>query len=342
MRLRWRDLLERVLEHLWYGPRGLLFVLLLVPFGLLSLVVRLASRRRRRRHGQRAPFPVIGVGNLVVGGSGKTQVVLELARRATARGLRPAVLTRGYGGRLEGSVRVEADSPSEHVGDEACLLARSLPGATVIAGPDRLESALLAERLSAGLAILDDGLQQRRVAVDRTVWLLARESPLGNGHLLPLGPLRDPVGTIEPHDLIWIHGEGPPGENLRPVVRSRSRPLGLVSAFDLQGPLTPADGLAVAAFCGIARPMRFFASLHEAGANVLVAWARGDHRVFSAAELLRAARIAQTRGATALVCTEKDAVRLPLIALPLPIFALRVALEISSGAELVDELLANL
>jgi tetraacyldisaccharide 4'-kinase len=339
MRLRWRDALERALERLWYGPRGWLYALLFLPLGLLSLAVRAASHRRRGRRGERGPLPVIGVGNLVVGGSGKTQVVLELARRASLRGLRPAVLTRGYGGRLDRSVQVQADSTSDQVGDEACLLARRLPGAIVIAGPDRLESALLAKRLSAHLAILDDGLQQRRLDVDRKVWLLARESPLGNGHMLPLGPLRDPVGTIEPQDLIWIHGEGPPGENLRPVVRSRSRALGLVPAFDLAGPLTSADGLAVAAFCGIARPERFLASLRQAGAKVLAHWARGDHRVFSPAELLRAARLAQASGASALVCTEKDAVRLPPVTLPLPVWALRVEVEISSGAELIDPLL---
>jgi tetraacyldisaccharide 4'-kinase len=339
---RLRDVLERWLEQLWYGKRGSRFALLFLPFGLLSMVSRLASYRRHKTRGAIAPLPTAGVGNLVVGGSGKTQVVLELGRRAQMRGLRSALIVRGYGGGLAGSVVVESSSPSSLVGDEACLLARRLPDARVIAGPDRLASALLARRASVQLAILDDGLQQRRLEVDRKVWLLSADAPFGNGHLLPLGPMRDPIKAIAPEDLVWLHGEGTPPQGLRVSIRSRSRAVGLVTAVDLQESSTAISGMRVAAFCGIARPDRFLASLRRAGAVVLNWWARADHRVFSGAELMHAARIAKARGASALVCTEKDAVRLPAIALPLPLFALRVELEISSGAELIDELLENL
>jgi tetraacyldisaccharide-1-P 4'-kinase len=266
---RARDALERLVERLWYGRRGLLFALLFLPLWPLSLVARLASRRRRRRPGPKGPLPTIGVGNLVAGGSGKTQVVLALGRRPLADGARAALVTRGYGGAL-----------------------------------------------------------------------VAAESPFGNGHLLPLGPLRDPPAAIARDDLVWLHGEGGAPAGLRVGVHSRSRPAGLVSAFDLRGAPTGARGVAVAAFCGIARPARFFASLEEAGVRLLARWGRGDHRVFTASELLRGARTAQALGASALVCTEKDAVRLPAVALPLPVFALRVELEILSGEAAIDALLA--
>ena len=213
MRWRWRDALERGVERLWYGPKGWLFGLLLIPLGILTPFSRYASRRRRRTRATPSPLPLLGVGNLVAGGSGKTQVVLELGRRASGRGLRPALLTRGYGVRLSSPVRVTADSPSALAGDEACLLARRLNDALVLAGPDRLESARLARQLGATLAILDDGLQQRRVAVDRKIWVLPADSPFGNGHLLPLGPLREPPEAISPEDLVWLHGVRRPGRD---------------------------------------------------------------------------------------------------------------------------------
>jgi tetraacyldisaccharide 4'-kinase len=341
VRWRWRDGLEHLIERLWYGPKGWLYALMFLPLGALTPISRLASYRRRRHRAAAAPLPLIGVGNLVAGGSGKTQVVLVLAQRAIDRGLRPAILTRGYGARLTSTVRVATDARSALVGDEACLLAKRLPGALVFAGPDRLSSAVLARQMDAPLAILDDGLQQGRVEVERKVWVVAAEMPFGNGRLLPLGPMRDPPRTIAPSDLVWVHGEGTPPPGLRVDITSRSEPLGLVSAFELTGPLTAARGMAVAVFCGIARPHRFLASLSELGADVRRFWARGDHRTFDPPELMRAAEQAKAAGAVALVCTEKDAVRLPAVRLPLPVLALRVELRILSGEQRVDELLAQ-
>ncbi len=342
MRWRLRDALERFLERLWYGEKTLTFVLLFIPFGLASLAWRFGASQRRRARAVKGPIPTIGVGNLVVGGSGKTQVVLELARRGTERGLRMALIGRGHGGTLTASTVVDDKSSSALVGDEACLLARRSPGALVVAGTDRSESAELAARAGARLAVLDDGLQQRRLEVDRRIWIFPAARPFGNGHLLPLGPLRDSLSAIAPQDLIWVHGEGTAQPSLRVDVRSHSRTVGLVSAHDLGDAPRAAHGMRVAAFCGIARPERFLTSLREAGAIVSNFWARADHRVFTSAELLHAAKVAEAAGAAALVCTEKDAVRLPVIALSLPVFALRIELTVSSGGELVDQLFDDL
>jgi tetraacyldisaccharide 4'-kinase len=342
MHWRVRDLLERLLERLWYGKKGWAFQISFIPLGLLSLAARSASHRRQRLSGAPAPLPTIGVGNLVVGGSGKTQVALELARRAQRRGLRPAVLTRGYGGAVAESTVVDAASKTAQVGDEALMLARRLPDTVVVSGPDRLTSALVARRRSAQVAILDDGLQQRRIAVQRRVWVVSADSPFGNGHFLPLGPLRDSRASIAPEDVVWLHGAGSAPSGLPVTVRSRSHALGVVSAFDPTESPRPVDALRVAVFCGIARPQRFIATLQEAGAVVVCAWTRADHRVFSGAELLQASRLAEARGAAALVCTEKDAARLSPVASAIPILALRAELRITEGAEEIDALFDSL
>jgi tetraacyldisaccharide 4'-kinase len=233
---------------------------------------------------------------------------------------------------------VGIDSTSARVGDEACMLARRLPKAVVVSGPDRLASAMLARRVSAQVAILDDGLQQRQIASGRKIWVLSAQTPFGNGHFLPLGPLRDAASAIAPDDVVWVHGEGRPPADFRVDVRSRSRPIGAVPASNLAEHPKSLETMRLAAFCGIARPHRFIAALREAGAAVVQTWVRGDHRVFSSAEILRAARIALARGASALICTEKDAVRLPSDVPAVPILALRVELEIAEGAEVIDRL----
>jgi tetraacyldisaccharide 4'-kinase len=254
----------------------------------------------------------------------------------------PALLLRGYGVRHRGEpLRVQATTPLELAGDEARLLALQRPQSLVLVGSDRLASARLASQLGANLAVLDDGLQQRRVAVDRRVWVIAAESPFGNGQLLPLGPLRDPLEVIAPGDVIWVHGRGPVPPSLRADVVTRNKPIGFASAFDLQDLRPTVPGMRVAAFCGIARSHRFLDSLREMGVEIVRAWPRGDHRVFSAEELLAAAQLAHQAGASALVCTEKDAVRLPAISTPVPILALRLELEIERGDACIDALLGG-
>jgi tetraacyldisaccharide 4'-kinase len=232
-------------------------------------------------------------------------------------------------------------TPLELAGDEARLLAEKRPQSLVLVGADRLASARLASHLGASLAVLDDGLQQRRVAVERRVWVVSAESPFGNGGLLPLGPLRDPPEVIAPEDVVWVHGRGTVPPTLRADVVSRSKPVGFASAFDLADLRPAVPGMRVAAFCGIARPERFLDSLRELGVEVVRAWPRGDHRVFTAGELTRAAGLAQSAGASALVCTEKDAVRLPAIAVGIPVLALRIELEIDRGTACIDALLAG-
>ena len=354
-----RDRVERILEEIWYGRAPWTLALLFVPLGLASLAVRLGGAWRRRRPRAASPIPTVSIGNLLVGGSGKTQAVLELCRRAVARGIATAIVSRGYGGSERGPLEVPLDGLASRFGDEPVLVKRRFPGAVVIVARDRAAGARLAAERGGRLLILDDGLQQRSLEPGRSAVLFPGECPLGNGFLLPLGPLREPPSRLAAGDLIWVHGEGEGRPPREAQIRSRTVAVGLVDARRLDGPTRAVAGRSVAAFSGIARPERFFRTLEGAGARILLRSSRGDHRSFSRAELEAFAEAARALGAEALVCTEKDAVRLPpeeggsadrraeaagpkhfLEELPLPLWALRVELRIELGEARVEELLA--
>jgi tetraacyldisaccharide 4'-kinase len=179
------------------------------------------------------------------------------------------------------------------------------------------------------LVLLDDGFQQTAVIPTRQVLVFGAESPLGNGALLPLGPLRDPLSALGGDELIWLHGEGRGDALPRGDVRSRTVPLAAEQW----------RGRRVFAFAGIARPERFFRTLSEAGA-IIVGTARfADHRRLAGRELDRLAARAVSLGAEGLVCTEKDLVRLPRATTALPVLTLETRLEIVEGQAAVDRLL---
>jgi len=332
-----RDLLERLAERLWYGKRGLGFALCLPLLGPWTLITSVLSRRRRRRRSQRSlvasppgGIPVIGVGNLAVGGTGKTQVVLALARRALASGRRVGIVARGHGAIRSGPVVVPSDGAALQFGDEPVLLARRLPEATVIISLARAPGMALAISRGCDLVLLDDGFQQTAVIPTTQVLVFGAESPLGNGALLPLGPLRDPLRALRGDELIWLHGEGRGDALPRVDVRSRTVPT--------------AEGLRarrVFAFAGIARPERFFRTLSEAGASIVGTARFADHRRFVARDLEKLALRAVSLGAEVMVCTEKDAVRLPRVATALPVLTLEARLEIVEGQAAVDRLLGD-
>jgi tetraacyldisaccharide 4'-kinase len=342
---RFRDRLERWLEALWYrrAPKAWWY-LLFAPLGLASSVTWLAAGWRwGRPFRHRVAIPVISVGNLCIGGSGKTQVVLYLCERARQAGLRPAALLRGYRGREVGPIEVPSSGSADRFGDEAILLARRCPEARVVVARDRAAGAELAARLGANWIVLDDGLQQRALEPLRSVVVLAAESPLGNGHLLPLGPLRDLPSRLGPDAAIWIHVEGSAEAPARAVFRSRTIPLGLVPADQPAATPRAFARMRIAAFAGIARPERFLKTLERAGAALTAQWLLGDHRRFDWDELVSAADRGLALGAEAMVCTEKDAVRLPanLGALALPIFALRVGIQLDLGESEISRLLSG-
>lgn len=266
----------------------------------------LAGRwRRRLTRPFRAPVPVVCVGNLTVGGSGKTPTVLAIAKRLLERGVRVHVLTRGYGGRVRGPLMVD---PAQHdargVGDEALLLAEVAP--TWVAR-ERRAGALAAAQAGAELILMDDGFQNPTIRQDVGLLVIDGEAAFGNGRVLPAGPLREPVADglarasaavivgPDPHDLDQALPEA------LPRLRAEIRPAANAGRW---------SGLQVVAFAGIGRPEKFFQTLAALGADVVVRRTFPDHHAYRREELEALMRLSKEHGAT-LITTAKDWVRLP-------------------------------
>jgi len=275
---------------------------LLAPLGAVTAAI---TARRVARPGWRAPVPVLCVGNATVGGTGKTPVVIDLARRLRARGIDAHILTRGYGGATRRTLRVD---PICHdavaVGDEALLLASVAP---CWVGADRAASARAAVAAGAAALLLDDGLQNPLLTKDVSVLVIDGGAGFGNGKLLPAGPLREPAAAAASrcHAAIIIGADRadataalPPG---LPVLHARLTPGSSMHAL---------AGARAYGFAGIGRPEKFFATLREAGIALAGTRAFPDHHPYRASDLAALRRDAAAADA-ALVTTEKDYVRLP-------------------------------
>lgn len=307
----------------------------------------LEARARRYAEGktasERLPRPVVSVGNLTVGGTGKTPFVLLLAGRFLAEGRRPAILSRGYGRRSRDVVVVSSGegprvAPDEG-GDEPVLLARRLPGSIVVVAPRRSDAARAALAFSPDVFILDDGFQHLAVQRDANLLLIDVRDPFGGGYP-PFGRRREPVSAAGRADaVVWTHGEaGSPPESARaaiaeanpaaPEFHARFSPEGF---FDGAGAAAPAPSGPIVAVCGIARPDSFRETLGGLGLTPAAFLEFPDHRSYDAADLARIGRVAQSAGATAIVTTEKDAVKLSG-RLSLPLRAVRLRAEVAEPA----------
>jgi len=252
-----------------------------------------------------APVPVICVGNVTVGGTGKTPVALWLGRFLAAEGLSPAYLSRGYGGSAQGPLRVDPEAhEADFVGDEPLLLAGVAP--TWI-GADRVASAKAAVAAGADCLILDDGFQNPRLA--KTVSLVVVDAVVGfgNGKVMPAGPCREPVRAgLSRADAVVLIGADARGlatrlQRLLPVFAARLVPRADAAKF---------KDREVVAFAGIGRPEKFFETLAELGAKVVRRFAFTDHHPYSQADIQPILDDAYRRHAVP-VTTEKDAMRLP-------------------------------
>jgi tetraacyldisaccharide 4'-kinase len=262
----------------------------------------MGAARRAWTASYRASVPVICVGNLTLGGAGKTPIVESLARLFTARGRSPHILTRGYGGSAAGPLRVDpARHGADEVGDEALLLARVAP---VWVARDRAAGARAAVKAGALRLLLDDGFQNPTLAKDVSLLAIDGVYGFGNGRVIPAGPLREPAPVgLARADAVVVIGEDRAGiaQHLAvPMLRAELAP---INAADFAG-------RRVLAFAGIGRPEKFFASLEGAGATLAARHAFPDHHRYRPSELGKLADEASALSA-ALVTTEKDSVRLP-------------------------------
>jgi len=253
--------------------------------------------KRDRACPYKARVAVVCVGNLTVGGSGKTPVAIEIVRLLRCRGRRPVFLSRGYGGRLKGPLQVHELNSAADVGDEALLLAQAAPA---VVARDRAAGARLAETLGDTI-VMDDGHQNFTIAKDLSLVVVDGETGFGNGEAVPAGPLREPVAQgLSRADAVIVTGEGevPLEGYQRPTLRARLTQVGGAIA-----------GQRIVAFAGIGRPDKFFHALSQQGAEIAFARRFADHHVYSQAEIARLKSKARALDAR-LVTTEKDFVRL--------------------------------
>ncbi|MCK0206988.1 tetraacyldisaccharide 4'-kinase [Starkeya koreensis] len=289
----------------WWRTERSAAARLLSPLGAL---VGGATLARMRRPGAEVGLPVVCIGNPTVGGAGKTPTVIEVARRLGLRGLRPAVLSRGYGGRLIGPVRVDPLLHSaEDVGDEPLLHARAVP--TFVAR-DRLAGAQAAAQAGADILIMDDGFQSPTLAKALSILVVDAGVGVGNGLCLPAGPLRAPLAPqLEQAQALLVIGEGAGGERV-------ARDGYAAGTVVLRGRLAPEAqavarlfGKRVLAYAGIGRPAKFFETLRGLGVLTTLTRAFPDHHVYTAAEVEELRALAEEKDLV-LVTTEKDAMRL--------------------------------
>ena len=321
--------LSHYFQELVHGKRrGLPDLLLLAllrlasyPYALI-LGLRALGYRLGLLRSYSLPRPVVSVGNITLGGTGKTPMVAWIAGYLMRQGKRVVVLSRGYGGSARGEIRIVSDGSqvllsAEEAGDEPCLLAEKVPGLMVVIGADRYRAGLRAmEELKPDLFILDDGYQHMRLRRDLDILLLDATNPFANGVTLPAGFLREPVSAAGRADLV-VYTRTPAGGVGRelfpdkPSCWTKHQFSGIVplTGGHLCG-FETAIGCRVMAFSGIAHPEAFFTGLEQVGVRPVTTLSFPDHMPYGAAEIAAILRLKVASRSTVLLTTQKDAVKL--------------------------------
>ncbi|MCB1180658.1 MAG: tetraacyldisaccharide 4'-kinase [Chlamydiia bacterium] len=258
---------------------------------------------------------VVSVGNIEVGGTGKTPFVIALCHQLQ-QFAKVGVVSRGYGSltaKRQDPIVIEGDKLSAmECGDEPLLIARHLPGAIVIVGKDRIKGVKLAQKKGADLVVLDDGMQHRRLKRDIEIVLVTRR--IHNGQFLPAGVLRDDPKRLETADFVF-RADG---------VDFCLQPTGIFSIKE--GKPISIEGKRVALLCGIARPMRFYESVKALGAHIEEVCFYPDHFEFSSSNLSKITKKFKKKGIEIVLCTEKDGVKLETYETHLPVAVLKIEL----------------
>ena len=288
----------------WYRRKGVL-ASALAPLG--RLYGRVAETRFAQGEPYRSPLPVICIGNFTAGGGGKTPTAIAVAKLLAELGAKPAFLTRGYGGTSKGPIQVKDDHSADEVGDEPLLLAAAAP---TFVSVDRAAGAQAIEATEASAIVMDDGFQNPSLAKDLSLIVVDGVAGIGNGLVMPAGPLRAPLeAQLSRADALVVIGDG-------------GNAADLIEAFTRQGKtvlkarMVPRQDkrwlsvLPVIGFAGIARPEKFFATLRNNGARLIDTRAYPDHYRYSERQAKSLLKEAKDYNAM-LVTTEKDFVRLP-------------------------------
>lgn len=286
----------------WYRKAGGVAAALSLPAALCG---RVAGSRMARKPEYRSRLPVICIGNFTAGGGGKTPTAIAVATLLKAMGKKPAFLTRGYGGSAKGVVRVDGQE-ADIVGDEPLLLAAEAP---TYVSADRIEGAKAIEATDADVIVMDDGFQNPALAKDLSLIVMDAGSGLGNGRVIPAGPLRAPLDMqMARADALLVIGDGKKANALISTFEAAGKPV-------LRAKITPnCDArwlavLPVISFAGIARPTKFRATLKSNGARLIESHAYPDHHRFTEKEAKALLEEAEEKKAM-LVTTEKDWARL--------------------------------
>ena len=300
---------------------------------LESVYIRGAAARRVKEtaHAVHAGIPVVSVGNITAGGTGKTPCIIALAKMCLAAGVLPAVVSRGYKSELEKEGGIVADGrkillSERQAGDEPYMMAQKLPGVPILIGKDRIKSAAAAKAMGAKILLLDDGFQYWKLARDLDIVLIDATDPFGGGYVLPRGLLREPKEALSRAGLFLVTKAGQVSEKTResvkqeiakyapaaPIIEVDHAPATLTTLSDWPETVSLAEAEKGTAFLlsGIGNPAAFRKTAEEAGLTVLGMQTLPDHAAYTEADVKSALSAARKSGAATLVITEKDAVKI--------------------------------
>ena len=315
----------------WYNKKDTVYSSALYPF---SLLFRFGTKIRNLLSvKQTSPIPTICIGNIVVGGAGKTPVAMKIGQILIKAGYSPHFISKGYAGVIKQSTKVNSWHSPISVGDESLLLSKI---ATTWIGNNRIKSSILAGEAGADCLIMDDGFQNPSIKKDFSIVVVDGEQEFGNKRVMPSGPLRESIrrGLSRTNAIIVI---GKISNNLQKLI-PKDIPI-FIASFETKKNNQIFKGKNITAFAGIAYPNKFFKTLNDQGANVIKEISFSDHYIYNENDLLTLAEIAN-KNKSILVTTRKDYVRIPISYRPL-INTLDVEI-IFEREDLLKELLTNL